>query len=120
MTITATIAGAISMLAQFGMFFGGHRDSNSGPGIIGSIAMMILAPFGAMSVQTAISRTREYAADNLGTRIVGQPMCSCPRWSRSPTPRTKFRRWRLNAIRRRRTCLVPIPKIPAQAIGINL
>jgi heat shock protein HtpX len=74
MTITATIAGAISMLAQFGMFFGGHRDSNSGPGIIGSIAMMILAPFGAMLVQMAISRTREYAADNLGARIIGQPM----------------------------------------------
>jgi heat shock protein HtpX len=73
MTITATIAGAISMVAQFGMFFGGHRDNN-GPGIIGSIAMMILAPLGAMLVQTAISRTREYAADNLGARIAGQPM----------------------------------------------
>jgi heat shock protein HtpX len=73
MTITATIAGAISMLAQFGMFFG-HRDNNNGPGIIGSIAMMILAPLGAMLVQMAISRTREYAADNLGARIVGQPM----------------------------------------------
>jgi heat shock protein HtpX len=74
MTITATIAGAISMVAQFGMFFGGHRDNNNGPGIIGSIAMMILAPLGAMLVQMAISRTREYAADNLGARIVGQPM----------------------------------------------
>ncbi|QWG12577.1 zinc metalloprotease HtpX [Bradyrhizobium sediminis] len=74
MTITATIAGAISMLAQFGMFFGGHRDNNNGPGIIGSIAMMILAPLGAMLVQMAISRTREYAADDLGARIAGQPM----------------------------------------------
>jgi len=73
MTITATIAGAISMVAQFGMFFGGNRDNN-GPGILGSIAMMILAPIGAMLVQMAISRTREYAADNLGARIVGQPM----------------------------------------------
>jgi heat shock protein HtpX len=73
MTVTATIAGAISMVAQFGMFFG-HRNNNNGPGIIGSIAMMILAPLGAMLVQTAISRTREYAADNLGARIVGQPM----------------------------------------------
>jgi heat shock protein HtpX len=73
MTITATIAGAISMLAQFGMFFGGHRDNN-GPGIVGSILMMILAPLGAMLVQMAISRTREYAADNLGARIAGQPM----------------------------------------------
>jgi len=74
MTITATIAGAISMLAQFGMFFGGHRDNNNGPGIIGSIAMMILAPLGAMLVQMAISRTREYAADNLGAGIAGQPL----------------------------------------------
>ena len=73
MTITATIAGAISMIAQFGMFFGGNRDNN-GPGIIGSIAMMILAPIAAMLVQMAISRTREYAADDMGARICGQPM----------------------------------------------
>jgi heat shock protein HtpX len=74
MTVTATIAGAISMLTQFGMFFGGHRSSNSGPGVVGSIVMMILAPLAAMLVQMAISRTREYAADNLGARIAGQPM----------------------------------------------
>jgi heat shock protein HtpX len=74
MTVTASIAGAISMLGQFGMFFGGNRDNNHGPGIIGSIAMMILAPLGAMLVQMAISRTREYAADDLGARICGQPM----------------------------------------------
>src|SRR5258705_9113660 len=74
MTITATIAGAISMLAQFGMFFGGgHRDNNSGPGVIGTLAMMILAPIAAMLVQMAISRTREYAADDLGARISGRP-----------------------------------------------
>src|ERR1700759_3118713 len=48
MTITATVAGAISILAQFGMFFGGRRDSNNGLGVIGSIAMLILAPLGAM------------------------------------------------------------------------
>jgi heat shock protein HtpX len=74
MTITATIAGAISMLAQFGMFFrGGNRDSNSGLGIVGSVLMLILAPLAAMIVQMAISRTREYAADNLGARISGRP-----------------------------------------------
>ncbi|MFC0238961.1 zinc metalloprotease HtpX [Rhodopseudomonas telluris] len=73
MTITATIAGAISMIAQFGMFFGGNRNNN-GPGIIGSLALMILAPLGAMLVQMAISRTREYAADEMGARICGQPM----------------------------------------------
>jgi heat shock protein HtpX len=75
MTITATIAGAISMLAQFGMFFGGNRDNNSGGmGIIGTLAMVILAPIAAMLVQMAISRTREYAADDLGGRI------SRPEW----------------------------------------
>ena len=74
MTITATIAGAISMLAQFGMFFGGNRDSNGGGmGIIGTLAMVILAPIAAMLVQMAISRTREYSADRLGGQIVGQP-----------------------------------------------
>jgi len=72
MTITATIAGAVSMLAQFGMFFGGHRGSQ-GPGIIGTIAMVILAPVAAMLVQMAISRTREYAADELGASISGRP-----------------------------------------------
>jgi heat shock protein HtpX len=73
MTITATIAGAVSMLAQFGMFFGGHRDNNQGLGMIGTIAMVILAPIAAMLVQMAISRTREYAADNLGAHISGRP-----------------------------------------------
>ena len=73
MTITATIAGAISMLAQFGMFFGGNRDNNNGMGIIGTLAMVILAPIAAMLVQMAISRTREYAADDLGAAISGRP-----------------------------------------------
>ena len=75
MTITATIAGAISMLAQFGMFFGGgHRDNNSSLGVIGTIAMMILAPIAAMLVQMAISRTREYEADRSGALISGRPL----------------------------------------------
>ena len=75
MTITATIAGAISMLAQFGLFFGGgHRDNNNGGlGLIGTLAMVILAPIAAMLVQMAISRTREYAADEAGARIAGRP-----------------------------------------------
>ena len=73
MTITATIAGAISMLAQFGMFFGGNRDNNNGMGIIGTLAMVILAPIAAMLVQMAISRTREYSADRMGAEIVGEP-----------------------------------------------
>ena len=73
MTITATIAGAISMLAQFGMFFGGNRDNNNGMGIVGTLAMVILAPIAAMLVQMAVSRTREYAADRMGAEIVGEP-----------------------------------------------
>src|SRR5262245_53722649 len=76
MTITATIAGAISMLAQFGMFFGGgNRDSNSGGmGMIGTLALVILAPIAAMIVQMAMRRPPEYAADQMGGRILGQPM----------------------------------------------
>ena len=73
MTITATIAGAISMLAQFGLFFGGGSRGNNGAGMIGTLAMVILAPLAAMIVQMAISRTREYAADELGARISGRP-----------------------------------------------
>lgn len=73
MTVTATFAGAISMLTNFGMMFGGNRNNN-GIGMIGTIAMMILAPLAAMVVQMAISRTREYAADRMGSEISGQPM----------------------------------------------
>lgn len=72
MTVTATFAGAITMLANFAMFFGGRRDN--GPGPVATIAMMILAPLAAMLVQMAISRTREYAADRAGAEICGQPI----------------------------------------------
>ena len=72
MTITATIAGAISMIANFALFFGGNR--NNPLGLIGTIALMILAPIGAMIVQMAISRTREYAADRMGAEICGKPL----------------------------------------------
>ncbi|QIB34048.1 zinc metalloprotease HtpX [Ancylobacter pratisalsi] len=74
MTITATLAGAISMLANFAMFFGGNRNNNNGFGIIGTLAMMVLAPLAAMVVQMAISRSREYVADRTGAEICGQPM----------------------------------------------
>jgi len=72
MTITATIAGAISMLANFGLFFGGNRDNPLG--MIGTIAMVFLAPLAAMLVQMAISRSREYEADKLGAEICRQPL----------------------------------------------
>jgi heat shock protein HtpX len=71
MTITATLAGAISSIAQWSMFFGGNR--NNGMGVIGSIALAILAPLAAMLVQMAISRSREYEADRLGAEICGDP-----------------------------------------------
>ena len=75
MTVTATLAGAISMLANFALFFGGGRDREGGGlGIIGTIALMILAPLAASVVQMAISRTREYEADKVGAQICGQPM----------------------------------------------
>lgn len=73
MTVTATLAGAISMLANFGMFFGG-RDRNNPFGLIGTLAMVFLAPMAAMVVQMAISRTREYSADKLGAMICGDPL----------------------------------------------
>jgi heat shock protein HtpX len=72
MTVTATIAGAISMLANFAMFFGG-RDRNNAGGIVGSLLMMFLAPMAAMIVQLAISRAREYEADRMGAEISGNP-----------------------------------------------
>lgn len=71
MTITATLAGAVSMLANFAMFFGGGRDRPFG--FIGMIAMMILAPLAAGMVQMAISRVREYEADAEGAAICGNP-----------------------------------------------
>lgn len=73
MTVTATLAGAISMLAQFGLFFGGGNRNNNPFGVVGLILMVILAPLAAMIVQMAISRSREYAADRMGAEICGQP-----------------------------------------------
>ncbi|KZD12496.1 zinc metalloprotease HtpX [Oceanibaculum pacificum] len=72
MTVTATIAGAISMLANFAMFFGNNR--NNPMGLIGTILVMILAPVAAMLVQMAISRSREYEADRVGAEICGRPL----------------------------------------------
>ncbi|MHA6642896.1 zinc metalloprotease HtpX [Mesorhizobium sp. A623] len=72
MTIVATFAGAISMLGNFAFFFGGNRNNNSG--FIGVLVAMIVAPFAAMIVQMAVSRTREYAADRRGAEICGNPL----------------------------------------------
>lgn len=67
MTVTATIAGAVGMLANFAFFFGGNRNPIAG------IAIMILAPLAASLVQMAISRAREYEADRIGAEIGGEP-----------------------------------------------
>lgn len=74
MTLTATLAGAISMLGNFAFFFGGNRENNNPLGFIGVIVAMIVAPLAAMLVQMAISRTREYSADRRGAEICGKPM----------------------------------------------
>ena len=72
MTVTATIAGAISALANFAFFFGGNDRERPG-GIIGAIAVAILAPMAAALVQMAISRGREYEADRIGAGISNDP-----------------------------------------------
>lgn len=76
MTMAATIGGAISMLANFGMLFGGgNRDDNRGGlGMIGTLLMVFLAPLAAAVVQMAISRSREYEADRGGAEISQRPL----------------------------------------------
>lgn len=74
MTVTATLAGALSALANFAMMFGGAARRERGAGPLASIALVVLAPLAAMLVQMAISRTREYAADRGGAQIAGDPM----------------------------------------------
>jgi heat shock protein HtpX len=75
MTVTATIAGAIGMLANFAMMFGGSNNrERGGLGMIGTLAVMIVAPLAASLVQMAISRSREYEADRVGGEISGDPL----------------------------------------------
>jgi heat shock protein HtpX len=73
MAVAASIGGAISMLAHFGMFFGGNRENNH-VGWLGALVAAIVAPLAAMLVQMAVSRSREYQADRLGALICGQPL----------------------------------------------
>lgn len=74
MAITATLAGAVSSLAQFGFWFGGGNNRNNPLGGFGAILMVFLAPVAAMMVQMAVSRTREYEADRHGAEISGDPL----------------------------------------------
>jgi heat shock protein HtpX len=75
MTITATIAGAVGMLANFMFFLGPRNDERQSPlGAVGAVLLAILAPIMAMLVQMAISRTREYEADRSGAALSGNPL----------------------------------------------
>lgn len=78
MTMTAVIAGAIGMLANFAFFFGGmrgdRREGGGGLGAIAGLAVMLFAPLAATLVQLAISRTREFEADRAGAEISGNPL----------------------------------------------
>jgi len=72
-SVAATLAGAITYLSRFAMFFGGgDRDDRRGGGL-GALFMMILAPFAAMLIQLAVSRSREYQADQTGAHLTGNP-----------------------------------------------
>lgn len=71
MTMVATVAGAISMLANFGMFFRGNDNRGNA---LATLLAVIVAPIAAMIVQMAISRTREFGADRAGAEISGNPM----------------------------------------------
>src|SRR5947208_9679272 len=72
-SIAATIAGAITFMARFGIFFGGgDRDDRRGGGM-GALLMLILAPIAAFLIQLAVSRSREYQADATGAHFTGNP-----------------------------------------------
>lgn len=79
-TIAATLAGAVMMIARFAQFaaiFGGggrDRDDDGGGGILGTLFLAIVAPIGAMLVQMAVSRSREFLADETGAKVCGKPM----------------------------------------------
>ena len=74
MTITAVMAGAISMLANMAFFMGGERGRNNPLGFVGVLLVTLLAPIAAMLVQAAISRSREFEADRAGAEITGRPL----------------------------------------------
>ncbi len=73
-SVAAAFAGMITSVAQFMMFFGGGDDRRGGGNPLAMLAMVFLAPFAAMVVQLAISRTREYDADEDGARLTGDPL----------------------------------------------
>ncbi len=68
MTVVASVASAIMWISHFALFFGNSED---GPGILGTLAIMIVGPMAAVAIQMAVSRTREYAADEMAARLLG-------------------------------------------------
>jgi heat shock protein HtpX len=72
MTLTATIAGAVTMLANFAFFFGGRGRNPLG--LVGLLLATLVAPIAAMLVQMAVSRTREFEADRAGAELSGRPL----------------------------------------------
>jgi heat shock protein HtpX len=73
-SVAATLGAAITMLARMAMWFGGgSRDDDDRPNPMAAMAMMILAPIAAMLIQMAISRTREYSADEAAAKYTGSP-----------------------------------------------
>ena len=96
MTVTATLAGAIGMLAHFGFLFGGRsQDGRQNPfGPIGALLLMIVGPMAAMLVQMAVSRSREYEADRMGAEI-----CGDPRWLASGLQKLeRYKQGRVNQV----------------------
>ena len=75
-TIVAALAGAITFLSQFGLFFGGGRDErDSNPlGLVGALLLLVLGPIAALLVQLAVSRSREYEADHTGAEVSHDPL----------------------------------------------
>jgi len=73
-SVAATIGTAITYLAHFGMFFRGSSDEDEGPSFVTMLLMAILAPIAAMIIQMAISRSREYLADQSGAEFCGNPL----------------------------------------------
>jgi len=73
-TIAAAMVGAITMIARWGMFFGGGGRDRGGGNIVAMLAMMIAAPFAGMLIQMAVSRSREFGADQAGGEISGKPL----------------------------------------------
>src|SRR6202162_115148 len=72
-SVAATIAGAVTMMARFGLFFGGGGGRDRRGGGLSGLLMLILAPFAAMLIQLAVSRSREYQADATGAHFTGNP-----------------------------------------------